>query len=60
MKMRYEASLLAIPGVVGVAADLRDNAIIAYVESVADCERVPRRIEGFPVRCEVVGRIRPL
>ena len=57
VKARHEASLMSISGVVGVAADLRTNEIVVYVESVEVCERIPKRIEGYPVRCEVTGPI---
>jgi len=57
VKAKYEPDLLSISGVVGVAADINTNEIVVYVESVAVCERIPKRIEGYPVRCEVTGRI---
>jgi len=57
VKARHEASLMSISGVVGVAADLRTNEIVVYVESAEVCAAIPKRIEGYPVRCEVVGRI---
>ena len=60
VKARHEASLTRIPGVLGVAADLRTNEIVVYVESAEVCERIPKRIEGYPVRCEVTGPIRAL
>jgi len=60
VKARHEASLLRIAGVVGVAADITTNEIVVYVESAEVCARLPRRIEGYPVRCEVIGPIRAL
>jgi len=57
VKAKYELDLLKIPGVYGVAADLQTNEIVVYVESVEVCERIPKRIEGYPVRCEVTGPI---
>jgi len=60
VKEKYEDELLKIRGVVGVLADERTNRIIVLVESPAVCERVPSRIEGYPVECRVTGRITPL
>lgn len=60
VKKKYESDLLSIPGVVGVAADIHTNEIVVYVESVNVCERIPKRIEGYSVRCEVTGLIEAL
>lgn len=60
VKARYEAELLRIPGVVGVAADLNRNELVVYIESVGVCGQIPKRIEGYSVRCEVIGRIKAL
>jgi len=60
VKEKYEDELLRIRGVVGVLADERGNRIIVLVESPTVCERVPSRIEGYPVECRVTGRITPL
>jgi len=60
VKARHEARLLAIPGVVGVAADLARNRIIVYVETEEDAAKVPSEIEGFPVEVRVVGKVVPL
>lgn len=57
VKNRYELMLLQIPGVVAVAADKRYNQIVVYVESVDVCKRIPAMLEGYTVRCEVVGKL---
>jgi hypothetical protein len=57
---RNAPSLMAIPGVVGIAAgrtDAGDDAIVVYLEEPAARERVPDEVEGFPVQAEVTGRI---
>ncbi len=60
VKVRYEFSLLAIPGIVGVAADVNKNEIVVYVENKNVCLRVPSSIEGYKVRCVVTGEFRVL
>lgn len=60
VKNRYEASLMSIPGVVGVFADVARNTIVVLVESPEVCANVPSRIEGYPVECRVTGRVRSL
>ncbi|NIP60011.1 MAG: hypothetical protein GWO00_19485 [Gemmatimonadetes bacterium] len=56
-------SLMALPGVVGTALGLCDDApcIVVYLaDSSAEVrERIPERLEGHPVRAEVSGEIRP-
>jgi len=60
VKEKHEMGLLAIAGVVGVGADVKAKQIVVYVESADVCGKLPKRLEGFSVRCEVVGRLRPL
>jgi len=58
VKERHESRLLAIPGVVGVGVNLETRTIVVYVETADVCARLPRSLDGYPVRCEVVGKIR--
>lgn len=58
-------SLMAIPGVVGVAESLgRDGKPIVLImlaeRSPVLIRRLPRRLEGYPVKFEVTGPIRPM
>ena len=57
VKEKHESELLAIPGVAGVGADLKTKTIVVYVETADVCARLPKTLEGYPVRCEVVGKI---
>jgi len=57
VKEKYESDLLAKEGVVGVSADLEKNELVVYVEDESVCPKVPSALEGYPVRCEVTGRI---
>jgi len=57
VKEKHETELLAIPGVVGVSVDLKVRAIVVYVETADVCAKLPKTLEGYPVRCEVVGKI---
>ena len=58
VKARVEARLVSIPGVVAVAADDARGVLQVFVESRGVCLRLPRIIDGVPVECVVVGRIR--
>lgn len=60
VKRVYEYSLLEIPGVVGVAADIRTNEVVVFTETREDCLKLPRIIEGYRVRCKPIGIIKPL
>lgn len=58
-------ALMARPGVVGVAIGALEDGtpcIAVYVATAADSLRLklPKEIEGHPVRVEVTGEIRPL
>jgi hypothetical protein len=61
---RHTEALMAIPGVVGTGQGLQDDrpCILVFVkEKTADLERaIPSRLEGYPVRIEEVGEVRPL
>ena len=57
--------LMAIPGVVGVAVGALDDGkpciMVLVVKKTPKSEKlIPRAIEGFPVRIEVSGEIRPM
>jgi hypothetical protein len=57
---RHEADLLALPGVVMVSrrfVEPRLEAIIVGVTDAGSLERLPRQLEGVPVRGEVTGAI---
>lgn len=55
-------SLMAVPGVVGTAIGLCDGApcirVLLAAASEAARQRIPARIEGYPVKVEVTGQIR--
>ncbi|MDH3495235.1 MAG: hypothetical protein OER21_00520 [Gemmatimonadota bacterium] len=59
----YVDSLMAIPGVVGVAIGRCDDAPcirVFLVDSAAAARaKIPGRLDGYPVRAEVTGPIRP-
>ena len=56
-------SLMALPGVVGTAIGLCDGALCIRVfladSGAAARAKIPARLEGYPVRVEVTGPIRP-
>jgi hypothetical protein len=56
VKEKYEDELLTIDGVVGVVATA--DRLIVMVETGEVCGRIPSSLEGVPVECRVVGRIR--
>lgn len=59
----HSDSLLALPGVVGTAIGLCDGApcIRVFLGDSSDAvrRRIPSRLEGYAVRAEVTGPIRP-
>lgn len=57
VKKKYEGSLLMIEGVVGVGADLSEDVIVVYVEDDEVCDLVPKELDGYKVRCVVVGKL---
>ena len=61
---RHTPYLMSIPGVVGTAQGEENGApcIIVFVkEKDAAIERaIPATLEGYPVRIEAVGEIRPI
>ena len=56
-------SLMALPGVVGTAIGLCDGAPCIRVfladSGAAARRRIPTQLEGYPVKVEVTGPIRP-
>ena len=56
-------SLMALPGVVGTAVGLCDGVACIRVfltdSSAATGGRIPAQLEGYPVKVEVTGPIRP-
>jgi hypothetical protein len=54
--------LMAVPGVVGTGESLRDGKPCIVVMVVARTpeidKRIPKELEGYPVRVEVTGEIR--
>lgn len=56
-------SLMALPGVVGTAIGLCDGTPCIRVfladSSTQNRERIPTRLEGYRVKAEVTGPIRP-
>lgn len=61
----HDDRLLAIPGVVGVYVGLLDDGkgsclkVMVSTPEAAGSDRIPRRLDGFPVVVEVTGEIRP-
>ena len=59
----HSDSLMAVPGVVGTAIGLCDGAPCIRVfladSSAAARKQIPPQLEGYPVRAEVTGAIRP-
>jgi hypothetical protein len=64
VKRRHEAELMAMPGVVsiGIGRDEGGRAVLIIGLERDDPHtraQLPRRLEGYDVRTEVVGKIRP-
>jgi hypothetical protein len=63
VKKAHETELMAVPGVVsvGIGRDEHGTAVIIVGldrERPAAVQQLPRRLEGYEVRAEVVGKIR--
>lgn len=63
VKAKHEARLMATPGVVSVGigrdSDGRDVIIVGLERERPETRRsLPEVLEGYPVRTQVVGRIR--
>jgi hypothetical protein len=61
----HEKELLAIPGVVGIYVGVLDDGKspclkIMLARRTPESSQIPTQIDGFPVRLEVTGEIRPL
>jgi len=58
----HNASLMAIPGVVGTAIGLCDTTpcirVFLATDDAAARRRIPEKLEGHPVKVEVTGPIR--
>jgi hypothetical protein len=57
-------SLMSLPGVVGTAIGLCDGVacirVLVSDSSVVSRRQIPNRLDGYPVRVDVSGPIRPL
>jgi hypothetical protein len=57
-------SLMSLPGVVGTAIGLCDGVacirVLVSDSSAASRRTIPNRLDGFPVRVDMAGRLRPL
>jgi len=60
VREKHEPELFAIEGVSGVSVDEATGEIIVYIEKPEISRKVPKKLEGFPVRHEVIGRIEAL
>lgn len=60
VRAKHESKLIAIQGVSGVASDKATNEIVVFTETQKDCDKVPKDLDGFKVRCEATGRIEAL
>jgi len=61
----HEKELMAIPGVVGVYVGVLGDGKspclkIMLARRTPESNQIPAQIDGFPVRVEVTGEIRPL
>lgn len=61
----HEKELMAIPGVVGVYVGVLDDGKspclkIMLARRTPESNHIPQKIDGWPVRAEVTGAIRPL
>ena len=61
----HEKELMAVPGVVGVYVGFLDDGKspclkIMLARPTPESRQIPAQIDGFPVRLEVTGEIRPL
>jgi hypothetical protein len=61
----HEKELMAIPGVVGVYVGVLDDQKspclkIMLARRTPESNHIPAQIDGWPVRVEVTGKIRPL
>lgn len=57
----HNAALMALPGVVGTAIGACRGApcIRVFLADSSAAPKIPARLEGYPVKAEVTGPIRP-
>ncbi|KCZ71178.1 hypothetical protein ANME2D_03210 [Candidatus Methanoperedens nitroreducens] len=60
VREKHEAKLFAIEGVSGVSVDEDKNEIIVYIERPEVSRKVPKALDGFPVKSRVIGKIQAL
>lgn len=65
VKEGHTAELMALPGVIGVAVGEEEDRtpciVVLVVELTPELERkIPKTLEGHPVRIEESGEIRPM
>jgi hypothetical protein len=66
VRNKYEAEIMAIPGVTGIGIGegnhLSSRVIKVYVDGKSsDLEkRIPKELEGYPVKTEVTGEFKAL
>jgi len=63
VKKKYAANLLAMPGVVSVGIGRTadgQNAIIVGLDRwrPKTIRKLPKRLEGYPVRVDIIGRVK--
>jgi len=63
VKARHESRLLSLPGVVSVGIGRSPDGhveIVVGVEDEADAQalNLPRQLDGYPVRVDVIGPVR--
>lgn len=58
VRIKHEAALLAIDGVVGIGIgsnEIGDDAIVVYLRDKQTQSSIPDELEGFPVQTEITG-----
>ncbi len=60
IREKHEPDLFAIDGVSGVSVDEEKDEIIVYIEKQEISRKVPKKLDGFTVRHEVIGKIEAL
>jgi hypothetical protein len=60
LRARHEPSLLAIEGVRGVGVGRTpagEDALVLYIRDASVRQRVPKRVDGYPVETAITGEI---
>jgi len=57
VKAKHERQIIATNGVSGITTDPSTNQIVVFTENKQVCANVPKELDGYSVRCEVIGRI---